>query len=105
MHVEEVKLATWGSERESDQGQLRKLTKGLALGNHELVPLYRLECFLFPAILDNPWVNGVRRTVASVSVGDLEDMCGKRKTFGKGLEATDNKIINVWVIGCGLKGG
>lgn len=105
MHVEEVKLATWGSERGSDRGQLKALTKGLAIGNHELVILlYRIECYLSPAILDNLWVSGVRKTVGSVSVGGLEDMCRKRKTVGKGIEAIDNKVV-IWVIGHGLKGG
>lgn len=90
MHVEEEKLAAWGSERASDEGQLRELRKGLAIGNHELVvPLHRVECVLSPAILDNLWVSEVRETVESVSVGGLEDMCRKRKTIGKGIEATD----------------
>lgn len=105
MHMEEVKLATWGSERGSDRGQLRVLTKGLAIGNHELViPLYGIECYLSPAILNNLWVNGVRKTVGSVSVGGLEDMCRKRKTVGKRIEAIDNKVV-VWAIGRGPKGG
>lgn len=31
-------------------------------------------------------------------------MCRGLETFGRRVEATDNKVINVWVIGLGVKG-